>query len=214
MDKSRFRYRADVGKIIWPMITVRPELSFPIVKLSQFSSHPAIVHYDAVYSIFQFLYNTRQDGLTYTRTTALRDDQNPIPPPLRSFPANRKDDHNLPLCQHSILTGYSDSDWVMDSRHRRSISSVVFLLAGSAVAWKTCVQLTASLPTTEAKFLSASDCGRLGLYLRRVLHEMHSRQQHATTTYNENSACISVFQSSHPTRHMRHLAIRAFALQD
>jgi hypothetical protein len=180
------------------MITVRPELSFPIVKLSQFSSQPATVHYDAVYGIFQFLYNTRQDGLAYTRTTTLHDDKNSLPPPLRSFPANRKEYHNLQLSHHYILTGYIDSNWAMDSRHLRSISGMVFLLTGAAVAWKTRVQPTASLSKTEAEFLSASDCGRLGLHLQLVLHEMHSHQQHATAICDDNIACISVSQSSHP----------------
>jgi hypothetical protein len=65
-DNTRFRYRAAIGELIWPMITTRPEISYPVVKLSQFSSNPAKVHYDAVYGIFQYLFGTRKDDLTYT----------------------------------------------------------------------------------------------------------------------------------------------------
>ena len=36
-DQLRFRYRGAIGELIWPMITTRPELAFPVVKLSQFS---------------------------------------------------------------------------------------------------------------------------------------------------------------------------------
>jgi hypothetical protein len=53
MDSTRFKYRAEIGELIWPMITMRPELSYPIVKLSQLATNPATIHYDAVDSIFQ-----------------------------------------------------------------------------------------------------------------------------------------------------------------
>jgi hypothetical protein len=52
MDNTRFRYRAAIGELIWPMTTTRPELSYPIIKLSQFVTSPATIHYDAVYGIF------------------------------------------------------------------------------------------------------------------------------------------------------------------
>jgi hypothetical protein len=66
-DNTRFRYRAAIGELIWPMITTRSEISYHVVKLSQFSSNPAKVHYDDVYGIFQYLFGTRNDGLAYTR---------------------------------------------------------------------------------------------------------------------------------------------------
>jgi hypothetical protein len=46
------------------MITTRPEFSYPVVKLSQFSTNPATIHYDAVYGIFKYLSGMRDDGLT------------------------------------------------------------------------------------------------------------------------------------------------------
>jgi hypothetical protein len=45
------------------MITTRPELPYPVVKLSQFATSPAIIRYDAVYGIFQYLPGTRYDVL-------------------------------------------------------------------------------------------------------------------------------------------------------
>jgi hypothetical protein len=67
LDNTRFRYRAAIGELIWLMITTRPELSYPVVKLSQFATSPATIHYDAVYGIFQYLSGTHDDDITYTR---------------------------------------------------------------------------------------------------------------------------------------------------
>jgi hypothetical protein len=70
-DKLRFRYHGAIGELIWPMITTRLELAFPVVKLSQFSIAAAMIHYDAVLAIFRYLSVTRHHDITYTRVTLL-----------------------------------------------------------------------------------------------------------------------------------------------
>jgi hypothetical protein len=66
LDSNRFRYRAATGELIRPMIMTRPELSYPIVKLSQFATNPATIYYDAVHGIFQYISGTLDDGSTHT----------------------------------------------------------------------------------------------------------------------------------------------------
>jgi hypothetical protein len=34
--ESKFRYRCGIGELIWAMITCRPEISFPVTKLTSF----------------------------------------------------------------------------------------------------------------------------------------------------------------------------------
>jgi hypothetical protein len=195
------------------MITTRPEISYPVVKLSQFSSNPAKVHYDAVYGIFQFLFGTCNDGLTYTRTVPTEWAPVITHVPLRSQPMDRKEEH-IPAQNLTTLYGYSDSDWAMDIRHRHSISGMVFFLGGAVIAWKTRVQPTVSLSTAESEFLAASGSGRLALFIRAVMADLGQSQLQATTIYEDNDACIKLADSSAPTRQMRHIAIRDFTLQD
>jgi hypothetical protein len=133
--------------------------------------------------------------------------------PLRSQPTDRIDEH-VPTENLTTLYGYSDADWAMDIQHRRYISGMVFFLAGAVVAWKTSVQPTVELSTAESEFLSASDTGRLGLFIQAVLAELLQPQHTATTVCKDNYACRMVADSTAPTRQMRHIAIRDFALQD
>jgi hypothetical protein len=91
---------------------------------------------------------------------------------------------------------------------------MVFFLAGDVVAWKTRVQPTVALSTAESEFLAASDTGRLGLFIQAVLTELLQPQHAAMTVYEENYACRMVSDSTAPTRQMRNIAIRDFALQD
>jgi hypothetical protein len=119
LDNTRFRYRyrATIGELIWPMITTRPELSYPVVKLSQFATSPDTIHYDAVYGIFQYLSGTRDDGLTYTRPEPMTSGPVLKHTPLRSQPTDRIDEQVLTE-NLTMLYGYSDTDWDMDIRHR------------------------------------------------------------------------------------------------
>jgi hypothetical protein len=48
LNSTRFRYRAAIVELISTMITTRPKLSYPVVKLSQFATHQAAIHYYAV----------------------------------------------------------------------------------------------------------------------------------------------------------------------
>jgi hypothetical protein len=158
------------------MITMRPEILYLVVKLSQLSSNPEKVHYDAVYGIFQYIFGTRNDGLTYTRKIPTNWGPVLAHVPLRSQPMDRKEEH-VPSENLTTLYIYSDSDWVVEIIHRRSICGLVFFLGGSVIGWKTRVLPTVSLSTAESEFLAA-------------------RQLAAPTIYEDNDACIKVADSS------------------
>jgi hypothetical protein len=92
-DNTRFRYHAAIGELIWPVITTRPEISYPVVKLSQLSSNPAKVHYDAVYGICQYIFGTRNGGLAYTHNVPTNWGPIVTNVPLRAQPMDSKEDH-------------------------------------------------------------------------------------------------------------------------
>jgi hypothetical protein len=77
------------------MVTTHPELAFPVVKLSQFSVAPAMIHYDAVLAIFRYLSATKHQGIIYTRVLPV--DSLPSSPPANrsAFPSDGTNDHNI-----------------------------------------------------------------------------------------------------------------------
>jgi hypothetical protein len=218
LEDNQFKYRGAIGELIWAMITCRPEISFPVIKLSQFSINPALEHYNAVKHVFRYLSGTLDYGLTYWRQAPNHALPFKSPPPLLSAPMDQPISH-VPSDSGAhyspfAVFGYVDSDWATDTRHRRSISGIVFKLAGAAVAWKCRVQPTVSLSSTEAEFLAASDAGKLALYLRSILDELHVPQIHATVLYEDNRGALLMAHAGQPTRHSRHIDIRHYALLD
>ena len=78
--EMKFNYRQAIGELIYAMVTCRPDISFPLIKLSQYSANPARMHYEAVINIFRYLNATIDDGLLYWRTSPMKDlPDGPIP---------------------------------------------------------------------------------------------------------------------------------------
>jgi hypothetical protein len=195
------------------MITTRPELSYPVVKLSQFATNPDKINYDAVYGISHYLSGTHDDGLAYTRPEPLTWGPFVKHKHLRSQPTDRIDEH-IPKENLQTLYGYSDAEWDMHIRHRRSISGMAFFLSGAVIACKNRIQPTVAISTAESEFLTTSDTDRLGLFIRAVFDDLLQHQHVATTVYEDNGVCGMIEDATAPTHMMRNIDIRDFALQD
>ena len=57
---------------------------------------------------------------------------------------------------HHVI-GYCDSDYAGDLDKRRSITSYVFTLTKAPVSWKSTLQSTVALSTTEAEYMAITE---------------------------------------------------------
>jgi hypothetical protein len=100
-----------------------------------------------------------------------------------------------------------------DTSHRRSVSGILIMVAGAAVVYKTNYQKAVALSSTEAEFVSASDAGKMALYVRSLLHDLGFSQTHAPTPLHiDNRGALHMVTASAPTKRTRHVDIRYFAL--
>ena len=88
------------------------------------------------------------------------------------------------------------------------------MLGGGAIIYKTIVQRTVALSTTEAEFYSLTDAGKLVLYVRLVLSDLGMEQKDATKIYEDNRGCLQMAQALKPTRRTRHVEAKYFAILD
>ena len=115
LESANFRYSGAIDELIWAMITCRPELSFPVVKLSQFSINPPLVHYLAVEKVFKFLSATLEYGLTYWQTTPHSNLPFLQPPAMLTNPADRHlfhDNSDSEHFSHFALFGHLIGPWI------------------------------------------------------------------------------------------------------
>ena len=207
----KFNYRQAIGELIYAMVTCRPDISFPLIKLSQHSANPAQIHYEAVVNIFRYLHATIDDGIIYWRKTPnMSLTEHPMPQVHHDnyTPSDRKPDTNP-----SLLNAAVDSDWAGDSTHRRSVTGIILRIAGGCVFYKTKYQDTIALSTTEAEFTAACDAGKAILYVRSILHELHMHQDEATPLYIDNNGALLMGNAQQPTRRTRHMDLKKFSIQ-
>ena len=50
-----FSYKQGIGELIYAMVTCRPDISSALIKLSQYSTKPAKIHFEAVRCIYVYL---------------------------------------------------------------------------------------------------------------------------------------------------------------
>ena len=63
----------------------------------------------------------------------------------------------------------ADSDLAGNRRDRRSVSGILIMLGGAAIVYKTVLQKTIALSSTEAEFYALTEAGKMILYIRYVL---------------------------------------------
>ena len=209
-----FTYRQGIGELIYAMITCRPDISYAVIKLSQYSTRPALVHFNAVKQIYKYLWQTKDRGIIYWRQKERHD------LPAHPIPTLPKDNYDYSesmerrVNQPDILNAAVDSDYAGDHTHRRSVTGISIQLAGGSILYKTRFQDTIALSSTEAEFTAAAEAGKFILQVRSILHELGVEQQHATTLFEDNQGAILLANAQQPTKRTRHMAIKAFALQE
>ena len=120
LHNENFNYRQVIGEAIYAMTVARPDITYAVIKLSQYSNNPAKIHYQAVRHLFKYLALTKPRGIHYLR-------KHPIPglPVIPAEPCFSHSDilDTIPQTkQPHHMHAYVDSDWGSDRTHRRSVA--------------------------------------------------------------------------------------------
>jgi hypothetical protein len=192
------------------MVTCRPDISFPVIKLSQYSKNPARVHYEAIIQVFRYLNTTIDDGITYWRPKPHLDLKHlPFPTVYHNnYNVSARNEQDQPNNMYAAV----DSDWAGDTMHRKSVTGMVIRLAGGTILYKTKYQDTIAQSTTEAEFTVACDAGKAILYVCSILDEINMPKDQATTLYIDNNGALLMGNAQQPTRHTRHMDIKKFTI--
>ncbi|GKV10025.1 hypothetical protein SLEP1_g21450 [Rubroshorea leprosula] len=77
----------------------------------------------------------------------------------------------------SLLNGYSDADFGGDLDSRKSTSGYLMLYAGGAISWKSKLQKSVSLSTTEAECIALSEAGKEIVWMKTFFEELGLKQE-------------------------------------
>ncbi|KAL0294549.1 UNVERIFIED_CONTAM: Retrovirus-related Pol polyprotein from transposon TNT 1-94 [Sesamum radiatum] len=72
----------------------------------------------------------------------------------------------------AVLEGYSDANWISDSKDTKSTSGYVFTIGGGAVSWKSSKQTCIARSTMESEFIALDKAGEEAEWLRNFLEDI------------------------------------------
>jgi hypothetical protein len=191
-EMANYPYRSAISALMFAMIVLRFDISFPVISCARFSQNPGLPHWEALVRIFKYLKGTADLQVTYSRM----------------------EDTTSPL-----LYGYSDADWATaDLDDCRSVIAYCYIMAGGIVAWFTRFSRPC-LSIFEGEFGALTEAAKEGVSIRDVASSIPlswgSDNKNVPTTILTDSSS-SVQAASEPKFHSRtkDFRIRQRWLQD
>ena len=111
------------GALMYAMVCTRPDIFHDVSMESRYMHNPSKGHWQAVKWILRYIQGTIDIGLKFQKDKTI----------------------------FNCLVGYADSDYAGDLDKRRSTTGYVFTMAGGLVTWRSTLQSTVALSTTEAE---------------------------------------------------------------
>ena len=185
--KIEHGYAQLIGSLMYLALATRPDISYVVNRLAQFTLSPKTVHWTAVKRIFRYLKQTKNTALIYGGEDA--------------------------EINNTDLNFFCDADWGNGS-DRKSISGYVTTIAGGAIAWSSKKQQTVALSTAEAEYIAATHITKQVLWHRSLYTELKFSLPTTSTIFTDNQAAIAI--SHHPEFHacMKHINIAYHFLCD
>ncbi|XP_075102703.1 secreted RxLR effector protein 161-like [Nicotiana tabacum] len=155
---SRVPYANAVGSLMYAMVCTRPDISHAIGVVSRYMHDPGKEHWQAVKWILRYICNTVDVGLIFEQEDS------------------------------QYLVGYCDSDYAGDLDKRRSTTGYVFTIANAPVSWKSTLQSTVALSTTEAEYMAITEAVKEAIWLQGLLRDLGIGQENITLFCDSQSA--------------------------
>ncbi|CAA6656934.1 unnamed protein product [Spirodela intermedia] len=172
-------YRSIVGSLRY-LVNTRPDLAFAVGYVSRFLEEPRKDHLAAVKQILRYVAGTKSWGLKYER---------------------KKE-------KQVQLTGFSDSDFAGDVDARKSTTGIIFFLANSPITWQSMKQKVVAQSSCEAEYIAAANAACQGVWLARVLAEVHGSAPSVPMLKVDNKFAIALIKNSVLHGHSKHIEVK------
>ncbi|KAM7479031.1 hypothetical protein LguiA_027244 [Lonicera macranthoides] len=149
----------------------RPDIAYSVGVMSQFMDKPCVGHLVAAKRILRYVKGTLAFGLMYWQNI------------------------------HFSLCGFVDADWAGDVNDRRSTTGYCFNTGSAVVSWCSKKQRTIALSSTEAEYMAATMATQECIWLKRLIQEVTTKQEHSVPIQCDNESAIRL--AGNPVFHAR-----------
>jgi len=179
-------YASVVGSLMYAMVCTRPDISHAVSMVSRYMHNPGKKHWEAAKWILRYIKGTVNLGLKFER--------------------NRKN-------VERFLVGYTDSDFAGDLDNRRSTTGYVFTMASGPVSWRSTLQSTVALSTTEAEYMAIAEAMKEAIWSHGLVVDLGVNQEKVEVHSDSQSAIHLAKNQVHHAR-TKHIDVRYHFVRD
>lgn len=184
-EMANVPYASAVGSVMYAMICTRPDIAQAVSLVSRYMANPGKDHWQALKWLLRYLKGTLDVGLMFDR-------------------------NQMNACK---VRGYVDSDYAGDLDRRRSTTGYVFTMCGAPISWRSMLQSTVSLSTTEAEYIAAGEAVKEALWLQGLFGDLNIHCKVISVSCDSQSAiCLAMNTVFHSRA--KHIDVRYHFIRD
>ena len=169
-------YRVIVGSLQYLGLT-RPDIAFPVNRLSQFMHQPTSTHWEAAKRVLRYLAGTADKGIFFSANT----------------PFN--------------LHAYSDADWAGDHDDYNSTGAYIVYLGRQPISWSAKKQGGVARSSTEAEYRALTEAAAELMWVQSVMSELGIKSTDTPVLYCDNIGATYLSANPVFHSRMKHLAL-------
>lgn len=177
-------YISAVGCLLYLATQTRPDISYTVGLLARFNSNPGEAHWKAVKHLMRYIKGTLDFCLTYSKSASL---------------------------PHPFIV-YTDADHGSCADSGKSTGGYL-VMSGCPVSWRSKLQTTVSLSTSEAEYVAGVEAGKELKWVHHLLSELIFPASGPSPLLMDKSA-IAVSKNPEYHGHMKHLDLAHYWLRD
>jgi hypothetical protein len=152
--------------------------------VSKYMANLGKQHWNAIKWIFRYLKGTTDYGITFVKQKS-----------------------------YLLAVGYVDANYVGDLDDRRSTTGYMFTLAGGSICWKSMIQSTIAMSTTEVEYMAAAEAAKEALWLTRLVKEL-GIQQVGFLLYCDSQSAIYLAKNQVYHARTKHIDVRFHKIKE
>jgi hypothetical protein len=176
-------YQQIIGSLLYVQISTRPDISFAVARLAQYSSNPSPQHLRLAKYVLSYLKGTSDLQIRYDGASG------------------------------DGLHSYSDSSLGDQANDYHSTSGYVFLLADGAISWTSRKQRTVAQSTTQAEYMALADAANQATWYRSFLTEIGYEVSDPIPLHGDNKGTVDLALNPVTGRRSKHIPIKHHAIR-
>ena len=213
---SQTEYLSIVGSCLHICQVSRPDCSYAIGVLCRHSATPGKQHLECAKNLVNYMYNTRELSIRYTRGVYGND---PQIFQRGSKVATRTSSEAMTIEERLVASVpepaanspdlYIDADYAGDTETRRSTSGLLIMMNGGPVVWSSRLQKLCAQSSAESEIYAVTDSLKEAISLRLLCEECGIREPGIPMRiWEDNNAAICLGHGLRGSKASKHLVVR------